>query len=220
MPQITQITPQKRKGIFNIFIDGKFAFGLDAENLVKFHLKEGLNLNEGEIKSIKDEYLFNRLLASAFNFLSYRPRSKKEVEKNLDQKLYKLLGAKGRGGTNLSIKKRIIEKLEFLGLLNDKEFARWLSEQRSQGLKARGPALIKKELLGKGVSREEAERIYRRQKKSDRSGLLSSILAKKARRIKGVEYPKFRQKLLELLLRRGFDYEEAKEAVADYLKRA
>ncbi len=44
MPNITKITTQKkRKDRYNIFVDEKYAFSVDEEVLLKFHLKKGMD---------------------------------------------------------------------------------------------------------------------------------------------------------------------------------
>lgn len=218
MPQVNQITPQKRKGIFNIYIDGEFAFGLDAESLVKEKLVEGLILKESDVERLKEISLYSKLLGSALNFLSFRPRSKKEVERNLDQKIYKMLENKDLFFSK-KIKDQVISKIESLGFVNDTDFARWWVEQRSRaGKGARGPILIKRELLAKGISREITDQVLADHKPIVSAEVIFKLLGKKDRNLKGEIPQKRRQKLLEHLLRRGYEFEAARAAVAGYLK--
>ncbi|MFC1727565.1 hypothetical protein ACFL0Y_03510 [Patescibacteria group bacterium] len=41
MPQVTKITSQKSQKRVNIYLDGKFTFGLDMDNFIKAGLKVG-----------------------------------------------------------------------------------------------------------------------------------------------------------------------------------
>lgn len=87
MPFITKISTQKKNTErFNIFLDDKYAFSVDADVLVKFELKKGKELDDLDIIEIQygDEVKkgFNR----ALDFLSYRMRSTKEVEDHLKKK--------------------------------------------------------------------------------------------------------------------------------------
>lgn len=219
MPKITQITPQKRKGIFNIYIDGQFAFGLDAENLVKEKLSEGLNLTDEGVERLQELSLYSKLLNTSLNFLSFRPRSKKEIEQNLDKKIYKILGSKDKSLSS-KMKIQVVYKLESLKLVNDQDFARWWLEQRTKGGKgSRGPILIKRELYAKGVNRETIETVLKDSGRQVPSEALVALLTKKDRGLVKEPAQKRKQKLLELLLRRGFDFEVARASVADYLKR-
>ena len=84
MPQITAVIPQKKKSSrHNIFLEGHFAFGIEAENLIKHKLKVGQNLTQEEIKGVVKEDKLGNLLNKSLNFLSYRPRSQKEVENQI-----------------------------------------------------------------------------------------------------------------------------------------
>ena len=88
MPFVTSIEPQKKKpDRFNIFVDGKFSFGLDAETLVKSGLKTGREISEKEIKKLVFENETNKLMEKALRFLSFRPRSESEVRRYLRRKL-------------------------------------------------------------------------------------------------------------------------------------
>lgn len=219
MPQITQVTPQKTKGFFNVFIDGRFAFGLDSETLVKEKIAEDKNLTEADVKRLKETSLYSKLLNSALNFLSFRPRSKKELSGNLKTKVYKILG-KGNLELGVKLEAQVISKIEALGYLNDEEFARWWVEQRTSGRNPRGPALIKKELFGKGVGREIIEGALGRFRGAVSAENLREILARKGRLLKNKPRLEQRRKLYAYLIRRGFDFEASRAAVDEYLKRA
>jgi len=219
MPQITRISPQKKKGFFNVFIDGKFAFGLDSETLVKEKIIEDKTLSEEDLTRLKETSIYSKLLNSALNFLSFRPRSKREVSKNLQSKVYKIFG-RGDPDLALRLENRVISKVENLGYLNDGEFARWWVEQRTLSRKPRGPALIKRELFSKGVERGLIEDVLRGAKKEDSADFLEPLLAKKGRLLKNKPLFEQRRKLCDFLLRRGFDFEDVRAAVDKYLKRA
>jgi len=79
MPKVTAIKPQKRAERFNIYLDGKFAFGLDAGALVKSGLATGQEVGETEVRKLREENEFGKLLNRALKFLSFRPRSEFEV---------------------------------------------------------------------------------------------------------------------------------------------
>ena len=87
MPAITSVEPQKKKERFNIFVDGKFRFGLDAETLVKSGLKVGQEISEKEIEKLVLENEVRKLMDKALRFLSFRPRSESEVRQYLRKKL-------------------------------------------------------------------------------------------------------------------------------------
>src|SRR5690554_6643246 len=52
---ISKIEPQKRKGRYNIYINEEFAFGVDEEVLLKFHLNKGMHITPDLEKEIEAE---------------------------------------------------------------------------------------------------------------------------------------------------------------------
>ncbi len=53
MAQITKITAQKRRGRYNIFLDGQYAFPVSETTLVTYHLAKEMTLTEDMIAQIK-----------------------------------------------------------------------------------------------------------------------------------------------------------------------
>src|SRR3989338_4962085 len=82
--KITGIELQKKQKIRrNIFLDGKFAFSISLEILLKNKLEVGQNLTERKIQELIRADQIKKLTDNALKFLSYRPRSEKEVKDNL-----------------------------------------------------------------------------------------------------------------------------------------
>ncbi|MBI3282721.1 hypothetical protein HYZ70_01455, partial [Candidatus Curtissbacteria bacterium] len=52
MPEITAIVPQKKSARVNIFLDGKFAFGLSLSALAATGLASGQTLSLAQIETI------------------------------------------------------------------------------------------------------------------------------------------------------------------------
>lgn len=219
MPVITQITPQKKKGLFNVFIDGEFVFGLDAEMLVKEKLIEDKTLSEEEVTRLKEVSLYSKLLNNALNFLSFRPRSKKEMSQSLKAKIYKLLGKRDQD-LCVKLEKQVISKIESLGYLNDHEFAKWWVEQRTASKNPRGPSLIKKELFSKGVDWKTIEEALKLVRKEDSKNRLVIMLKKKGELLRNKPILEQRRKLYDFLLRRGFSFDVTRTLVDEYLKKA
>src|SRR6266508_2201065 len=115
---ITQISPQTKDPLReNVSLDGKFGFGITAEKRFEHRLKVGNPLSEKEVKDLVFEDQVSKLLNSAQNFLSFRPRSTKEIRNNLKRKL-----EKNEYIDSEKILNKIIKKLTKLGLVNDEEF--------------------------------------------------------------------------------------------------
>ncbi|MBI4062561.1 regulatory protein RecX [Candidatus Gottesmanbacteria bacterium] len=142
---------------------------------------------------------YQRLLDSAFRFISFRPRSEKEIQDFLIKKLktWKMYGPE--------LVEKIVKRLMELGYVDDEKFVRWWVEQR-QGRKPKGMQLIIYELLSKGIARNVIEHVL-----SSEIGNQAE-LAKKALQPK-VKTVKDKNKLMGFLERRGFDRSTARSAV-------
>lgn len=209
---ITQISPQAKDPLReNIYLDGKFAFGISAEARFDYKLKVGQDLTEPQVRKLVFEDQVGKLLNSAQRFLSYRPRSSKEIRLNLKRKL-----EKGEFVEPDKILDEVIKKLTKSGLADDEEFTRWWIEQR-QKFKPRGERLLRGELHAKGVPREiideHLQAYVTPQKEIDR------VAAKKALSYKKLPPQEFRNKLGQYLARRGYDWDEIKTVVDSYLRR-
>lgn len=199
MPRITSIEPQKRKGRYNIFLDGEFAFGADKETIYTFGLRKNDELGENKINEIKDYDEFNFGKKIAYRFLNYKPRTEKEIKKKLKEN--KISGK--------SIEK-IIVILKDLKYLDDNQFAKlYLEEKLSNNPK--GKRLIAIKLAEKGINKEVINNVidsqYNEDKETQKAKELLSKYLKKVRAKSPVDK---KQKCYRYLLSRGFDYEIVK----------
>ncbi|MUK88329.1 recombination regulator RecX [Ornithinibacillus sp. L9] len=146
MKKITRITTQKKNtSRYNIYLtkqDGgeEYAFSVDEAVLIEFHLRKGLELDEAMIDTLVKKDTLQKGYTLAVNFLSYRMRTIKEMNDYLIKK-----------EIEPEHKSKILEKLMKEGYLNDKEFAKAFVQTRIN-TSNKGPLLVKKELIEKGVS--------------------------------------------------------------------
>lgn len=119
-------------------------------------------------------------------FLTFRPRSQKEVEDYLDRKRVDPVD-----------KLKLLKRLKQLDFLDDEEFAQWLIEQRAR-LKPKGKRALKQELCQKGIKPEIVEKVL--------SAVDEVAEAKKMAEKKRLAPEKMRS----LLMRRGFSWETIK----------
>jgi regulatory protein len=99
-----------------------------------------------------DTTLYERLLNAAFRFVSFRPRSEREIREFLDNKLKR---AKTSGAFSVN---KAIERLREYGHVDDRKFALWWIEQRLS-FRPKGLRALKAELYNKGVSRDIVEEV-------------------------------------------------------------
>lgn len=199
MAKITEIKPQKNKKRFNVYLDYKFAFPLSAEELVKSGLEIGQEISEKDIRILRYQDTKNKLYERVLRFLSYRPRSEKEVRDYLQYKRLKKDNTKG----SKKIIDEIIGKLKKQGLIDDQDFAEWWLGQRSR-FRPRGKIALKIELKQKGISQEIIEKIINQK-------VNELALAKKAikKKVKG------KQKISQYLASRGFSWETIRRLLAE-----
>ena len=92
-----------------------------------------------------DNPYYERLVNAAIRYVSFRPRSEKELRDFLTKKL-----TKWKVSGDLLISK-VIARMGELGYVDDAQFAAWWIDQRT-AFKPKGNRLIKMELKAKGVS--------------------------------------------------------------------
>jgi regulatory protein len=189
--RITAIEPQqKNPGRVNIYLDGEFAFGLAG--IVAAWLKVGQELGEEKAASLKADDEREVTYQKALHFLSYRPRSSDEVRQNLLKR-----------GIPEPLTDETVERLRNAGLINDEAFARAWVENRNT-FRPRGRSALRMELRRKGLNEDVVQSILDAQ--VDEETLATQAARKHARRLAGLEWQEFRQKLGGFLARRGFSY--------------
>lgn len=216
MPQITSIEPQKkRKNRFNIFLDGDFAFGADENILAKFQLAAGKTITLNQVEKLIKENELGKLMDQTLRFLSYRPRSEKEVVDYLTKKISQKENIKYLQAKESPLITQVIIKLKRYKYLNDLEFAKWLVGSRLRS-KPVGLSLIKVELKRKGISQEIIESTL--SKYPSQIKLAQRAVEKKLKRWQKLPPLEFKKKIYAYLISRGFNYETI-EAVFAFLKK-
>lgn len=193
MSRITAIRDQKGRGKrVNVFLDGKFAFSLEAEVALREGLQIDQELSASQIEAMVKSDYFHRCLNAAFHYLNYRPRSESEIRRRLQR----------RGFDSDSIEAVII-RLKEQGLVDDAAFAQFWKENR-QSFSPRSQWLTRLELRQKGVADDITEQVVG--SIDDIDSAYRAALSK-ARSLPVSDYQSFRRRLGEYLRRRGFGYE-------------
>jgi len=201
MPVITSIKPQKNNKRLNIYLDDKFAFGLDLENFVKFHLKVDQELDEKQINKIIKEAEFKKILDKLLNFATLRPRSEKEIKDYLRRKK-----------SPESITEELFKRLNNLELIDDTEFARWWVEQR-QSFSPKTKRVLSNELRIKGIDREIIKEILE-EIEIDELKLAKELIKNKMYKWERFDPKIKKQKISQYLAGKGFDW----NVIQDVLK--
>lgn len=200
MPTITRIAPQKNQKRVNIYLDGKFGFGLDLENLVKLGLKVEQELSDEKIAEIVKKAEFQKTYDKLLRFATFRPRSEKEV-----RDWYR------RKKIHESLHKDLFNRLKHLELLDDRKFSKWWVEQR-MAFKPMGKRALSQELKAKGVDKEIiAETLS--EIKIDEKKVAAEILEKKAYRWSKLPRLEAKRKMAQFLARKGFGWETIEKII-------
>lgn len=153
-------------------------------------------------KSFRSEDL-DLNLNKALRFLSFRPRSEKEIQDFFKKKQV----SKETSG-------KVINKLKEYKFLDDFEFAKWWVEQRTL-VKPRSWRVIKIELRQKGISKEIMEILNVNSELEEKDDLNAAIklAEKRIPRYKSLPRQEIYKKLGRFLLSKGFNYEIIKRSI-------
>ena len=198
MPQITDIKPQvKKPGYYNIFVDGKFSLALSELDLASNALKVGQVLNPSELNDLHKTYTSSKCYHYALRYLATRPRSIKEMRDYLLRKQFSEVDI------DLSITKLVQQNY-----LNDHDFARLWVDNRMR-LNPKSSSVLKAELIKKGVDKDIISEAVANVSHQDQLSSLISIIESKAHQTRYAQ----KQKMIELLARKGYSYGLIKEAL-------
>lgn len=148
---------------------------------------------------VNPEDLYQKLLDACFRFLSFRPRSRAEVESFLLKKK-----------SLTSLTSRILTRLTELGYINDEKFAKWWINQR-QTHKPKGIRLIVQELKAKGIE-------WEMESKDENEQALRAIARKLPLWQKLPELTR-KKKIYDFLTRRGFSSDITYRVIDEVVKK-
>ncbi len=203
MPIITRLVQGKKNpNRVNLYLDNQFAFALSIDEVAKHSLKKGLELKSEQIESLKDTDQTDHIYAKILNFLSYRPRTVKEVR----DRLYKYK-------VNDKVKQDLlIERLQSKEYLDDLKFTQWFIECRNTH-RPSSPRMLTAELKTKGVSEEVIKSVIN--EVADETETIRHLLAKKLGTPHTLDQTE-KQKIYSYLSRQGFVWDKIKEVVKSW----
>jgi regulatory protein len=195
--KITSLEYQKKNPKrVSVFLDERFAFGLPE--IVAARLARGQFLSDAQIEDLKNEGTVETAYNKTLDFLSFRPRSRAELESYLQKR-----------GLSSAEAEATILRLERAGLVDDLAFAEFWVENRER-FRPRGLRALRYELRQKGIGERIIEQVLAGISVSESAYRSAS---KKARQFRHLDRQAFQQKMVPYLARRGFDYDVAREAV-------
>ncbi len=192
MGKITAISAGRRQGKrVNIFLDGRFAFSLEADVAEQEKLEVEQTLSAEQVEALTRSDQQQRCYNAASRYLSYRPQSESEIRQKLTR----------RGFDNMSVE-ATIARLKDVGLIDDFAFAQFWKDSREM-FNPRSRWMTKLELKQKGLSQDIADQVVGTIDDSD-SAYRAAL--GKVRSLACADYEIFRRRLGGYLRRRGFSY--------------
>jgi len=190
---ITAIKIQKRnKERVNVYVDDQYAFAVTA--LVGATLKKGQYLSEADVERFTSQDERHKAYDQALRYLSFRARSRREVERHLGEK-----------GYSPEVVTATVERLLDEGYLDDEAFARFWLENRER-FRPRSQRALRYELRQKGIAAELIDSLLT---DLDEDELAWAAVEGKVIQWQNLDEEEFKKKVLGFLNRRGFNYEVA-----------
>lgn len=139
MKTITKIEAQKRKGRYNVYLDGQFAFPVAESVLIKYRLMKGVELDSEQVAKITTDDQVAKVYGRMLDYLSHQLRTEKEVV----QKMHEL-------ATPEEYIEPVLKKLRGERLMDDHNYA--ASYVRTvMHTELKGPNVIRQKLRLKGI---------------------------------------------------------------------
>ncbi len=200
----------------NVFLDTHFAFSLDVTQVIDFELKVGKRVNAEEVKELQRASEFGKLYQRTLEWVLTRPHSMRETYNYLKRRQMRRRqtnrvrereGQRTFPEINDDVIELVVERLIEKQHLDDQKFAEYFVENRYQK-KGISQKRLRMELMKKGMARDIIE-IAMEKIPRDENEEINKIIKKKRAKYDD-------RKLVAYLVRQGFSFQMAKEAVENY----
>lgn len=195
--KITAIKQQiKQRDRYSVYVDDKYTFSLSEGALLESRIASGQELTPEQVNTFKqlsaDDKIYNR----ALRYAAMRTRSHWEMESYLQRK-----------DASPALIEQITNKLETIGLLDDRAFAgAWVANRRL--LKPVSRRRLIQELRHKRVADDIIQEVLAEDETDERS-TLRELVERKRKQSKYADDTK----LMQYLARQGFSYDDIKAAL-------
>jgi regulatory protein len=157
--KITALESQKKDPLrVSVYVDGLFYCGVSVNNIAKYSLYVGKDVEEKTLENMKFSELVDRFFDRAISFLERSPKTERQVKQYIKDLAFK---KKGKWFEELNnedfskISEIVLGKLNEYQYLNDKRYAELFVSSRIR-TKPRGKDILVMELISKGVSKDIA----------------------------------------------------------------
>lgn len=204
MFKITEISPQQKGNLLNVFVNGEFSFSADSGFIVEEDVFVGKALDNSGLSDLKRSAEIRKAVRHALYLLEHRDFSKKELSKRLEEK-----------GYDEECAVMAAEKVAEMGYINDRRYAERLVERKKNKV---GLQQIRYELSKAGISRDEQDDVIA-ETYAENDGV-DAVAKEMRRKLNGKTVDPDDRKALAKLFNsfraKGFDFETIKEAYEKY----
>lgn len=193
---IISLEKQKKGDRYNLYLDGEFCSGIEPDSIVKYHLKDGIDIEKEKVDEILLEsesfYGFNKVL----KYISKSMKTTGEIEDYLKKHDFKQI-----------VIANIINKLNEYKYVNDELYCKSYIDFYKDKY---GKNKIKQNLLLKKID-EEIINLYL---DFDDEISIENIKREIIKQSKNKELDlKLKQKIIRNLISKGYNYELIKQAI-------
>lgn len=204
MNKITKIQLQtKNKNRVNLYIDDIYSFSCDAEIIIKYKLKEGLEIDKQKLVELIKESNEKNAFQLAIYYLSFRPRTQHEITTYLLGKEY-----------DEKIINNVLEKLIHYKYIDDRQYTISYISNSIEGRK-KSINTVKSELIKRGVSIEIIDELITLFSPKINLDIAKEISHKYFYQKSNLPFNQLKNKLSQLLIRKGFTWEVISECLND-----
>lgn len=195
MATITKIEiQQNNKSRYNIYLDNKFAFGVDEYTLIIHMLQIGMDLDEMKVIEIKSQEEIRKAYLQAVNYLSYSMRSSKDVYDYLVKK-----------EQPIEIINEVVKKLIDEKYIDDLEYGIAFTRTHSN-ISKKGPIVIDRELKIKGINDRDRQKCMEEYPTELQIENATILAEKKLNSYRKLSKQETIQKLEAMLVRKGYPF--------------
>ena len=195
--KLLKIVPStRRKDVFHLDFDTGETLTVTTAQIADYGLCTGKTLDDAEYGLLADSASLSRARSAALEALGRRPLSRREVTDKLNRK-----------GVRSDLADRTADWLEEVGFLDDGEYACQIV--RHYAGRGYGAARVREELYRRGVPREYWDDAMANM--PDTGEIIDRLL--KAKLKDGAADRRQRDKAAQSLLRRGYSWEEIRQAM-------
>lgn len=193
--KIEQISKSKSR----VFLDGQFAFVLYKGELSRYRIKENEEISSETVQDIKDTVLKKRVKLRAMHLLNQMDRTEEQLRKKLKENEY-----------TDDLVEIAIQYVKSFGYIDDVSYIeRFISLKKDKKSKKELQYLLMQKGLSSDLICEVMEEVYT---KEDQIQGIREILRKKKYSFEDAT-EKEKEKMMAYLLRKGFPYQEVKNAM-------